>query len=91
MSEARAGCPICGMEVDDNPRYPLAVCPHCASRAASADGRPLRFGNEALSGGFAAFYADTGEPYPGGHDCWIYGVKCYADEAHMGGIVIEVA
>lgn len=39
--------------------------------------------------GFVAEYADTGEEYQG-HDCFIDGVKCHADEARFGGIVIEV-
>lgn len=72
-----------------NPRYPRAVCPDCAARAASADGRRLTFGNVSLSGGFAAVYADSGEPYPG-HECFIDGVRCHADEARFGGIVVEV-
>jgi hypothetical protein len=36
-----------------------------------------------------AWYADTEEPYPS-HECYIDGIHCYADEAHMGGIVIRV-
>jgi hypothetical protein len=36
-------------------------------------------------------YADTQQPYDGGHDCWIDGIRCYADEHRFGGIVIEIA
>lgn len=90
MTDQTTHCPICGAEMPFSQRCPRAVCQSCARRAASPDGRPLRFGNVALSGGFAAHYADTGEPYPGSHDCLIDGVRCHADEAHMGGIVIEV-
>jgi hypothetical protein len=36
-------------------------------------------------------YADTQQPYEGGHDCWIDDIRCYADEHRFGGIVIEVA
>ena len=82
-------CPICSTEVPDNPRYPRYVCDRCAAKAASADGRPLEFFNEGMSGGFVARYADTHEPYPG-HECFIDGVKCWADEARFGGIVIQV-
>jgi hypothetical protein len=41
-----------------------------------------------LSGGYAARYADTGEPYSS-HACYIDGLPCWADEARFGGIVIE--
>ena len=54
----------------------------------SVDGRLLKFGNVDISGGFKARYADTGEEYPS-HECFIDEVKCHADEAHFGGIVIE--
>ncbi len=46
------------------------------------------FSNESLSGGFIAKYADTGEGRDS-HVCFIDGVKCWADEAHMGGIIIQ--
>jgi hypothetical protein len=81
-------CPICSVEVRPNPRYPRYVCPTCAGKAASADGRLLQFGNVDLSGGFVARYADTGVEYSS-HACFIGGVKCHADEARFGGIVIE--
>lgn len=81
-------CPICGISLEPQARYPCYVCEACASRACSAKGRSLAFGNEGFSGGYVAAYADTGEPYDS-HDCWIDGVACHADEARFGGIVIE--
>ncbi len=51
--------------------------------------RRSSFGNDSFSGAYVAVYDDAGEPH-GGHDCRIDGVTCYADEAHMGGIVIQV-
>ncbi|HNW92996.1 MAG TPA: hypothetical protein PKM88_08825 [bacterium] len=50
----------------------------------------MRFVNESLSGGFRAEYADTGAAYHG-HDCYIRGRHCHADEAKFGGIVIRPA
>lgn len=82
-------CPICGAELPPVPRYPRYVCGACASRAASAEGRPLVFGNVGFSGGYVAEYVDTGAPYDS-HACWIDGIRCHADEARFGGIVIEV-
>lgn len=81
-------CPICATSVEPNSRYPCYVCQKCAAKATSADGRLLSFHNEGFSGGYVAHYADTGGDYPS-HECFIEGVKCHADEARFGGIVIE--
>ncbi|WP_313536749.1 hypothetical protein [Sphingomonas sp.] len=83
-------CPICRGRVPINPRYPRYLCSACAARALAPDGRPLRFYNIDLSGGFQAFYADTDAPYPS-HACQVDGIACRADEARFGGIVIERA
>jgi hypothetical protein len=83
----RHPCPICGSSVSTNPRYPTAVCPACVERAVDEHGRPLRFYNRSLSGGFQAVYADSGEEHAG-HECWIDGVRCWAGEAHLGEIVV---
>jgi hypothetical protein len=83
-------CPISGVSFDSIPRYPRHVCEACARKAVAADGRPLRFSNVDFSGGFEARYADTDEAYAS-HACRIEGICCHADEAHFGGIVIEVA
>jgi hypothetical protein len=83
----RHPCPICGSSVSTNPRYPTAVCPACVERAVDEHGRPLRFYNRSLSGGLQAIYADSGEERAG-HACWIDGARCWADEAHLGEIVV---
>lgn len=83
-------CPICGAEVMPYPRYPRYVCHTCAALASSVDGRRLEFSNVSFSGGFIAHYADTGEEYPS-QECFINGVRCFADEARFGGIVIQAA
>lgn len=56
--------------------------------ATDADGRPVDFANATLTGGFSARYSDTHEPYPS-HECMILGRRCHADEAYMGGIVVQ--
>lgn len=83
-------CPICLAEVAWYPRYPQYVCRSCFDKAADDAGRPLKFFNESLSGGFLAFYADTNEKRES-HICYIDGVKCWADEHYFGGIVIQPA
>jgi len=81
-------CPICSADVRPNPRYPRYVCRTCADKAESPDGRLLAFSNVSISGGFTAQYADTGAEYSS-HECFIDGVRCHADEARFGGIVIQ--
>jgi ADP-ribosyl-[dinitrogen reductase] hydrolase len=81
-------CPVCNVHLIYKERYPRYVCNDCVEKATDKDGRPLRFYNQSISGGFAAEYADTREPYKG-HDCYIDGIACYADEARFGGIVVE--
>ena len=89
MNQA-SSCPICKGPVRFSERYPKQVCPQCAARAQDGHGRPLKFRNTHLSGGFEANYADGEcETYPS-HMCTIDGVECKADEAHLGGIVIEM-
>ena len=81
-------CPICFKPISFNPRYPRAVCPDCVSRAADESGRTIEFFNEDLSGGLIAAYRGTGEPYPSDL-CWIDHIPCQAQEAHLGGIIIQ--
>jgi len=88
MSEPTQPCPICSKPVAVSERHPRYVCQNCAGRARSKNGRLLEFFNEDMSGGFAARYADTGETYSG-HECYIDGIRCYADESRFGGIVIQ--
>ncbi len=84
-----SACPLCGQSMPFNPRYPRAVCGECARHACDSLGRPLDFYNEDMSGGFVAVYRDTGQPYLN-HVCFIGGVRCRADEAYMGGIVVQI-
>lgn len=83
-------CPICGEQMAANPRYPHQVCGACVERACDEDGHPLRFYNTSLSGGFVSRYADDGVDRES-HECFIDGVKCWADEAYLGGIIVQVA
>lgn len=81
-------CPICGIEVGWNERYPDYVCGECMGRVVSIDGRPVIFGNRSINGGLMAVYGDTFENCDSNF-CLIDGVRCYAEEARFGGIVIR--
>ena len=92
MSGDVASCPICGREQPALSRYPDYLCRECVSRAATADGRRLDLVNTSLSGGFAARYADNGElaeEESVTHTVYVDGVRCRADEARVGGIVVQ--
>jgi len=90
-SPARAStqkCPVCGQTVNPNPRYPRYLCRACAKQATDEAGRKLEFGNTDIGGGFEARYADAGK-IRRSHVCFVKGIRCWADEARFGGIVLE--
>ena len=82
-------CPICRKPGERSPRYPRYVCVECGQTATDLEGRPLWFTNVSVSGGYEAYYRETNETYDS-HICYVDGVKCWADEAHMGGIVVSI-
>ncbi|MDF0556381.1 hypothetical protein [Kamptonema sp. UHCC 0994] len=84
-------CPICKASINSFPRYPKYVCEDCFKKATDINGRKLNFYNESMGGGYVAYYSDSNnaEEY-NSHESYIDGIKCWADEARFGGIVIEV-
>lgn len=50
--------------------------------------QPLEFRNTAISGGFEARYAQT-QKIRRSHVCFVRGIRCWADEARYGGIVLQ--
>ena len=90
MPMIEISCPICGATTKTLPRYPRRVCGTCAAKASDESGRVLQFFNTSLGGGFIAYYADSHqtETHPG-HICFIDDIRCYADEARFGGIIIQ--
>jgi len=81
-------CPICGAPSSVSPRYPRLLCPACVREATDARGRSLRFFNTHSGGGFEARHADDSSPHAG-HECFVRGVRCRADEHRFGGIVVQ--
>jgi hypothetical protein len=80
-------CPTCGAPASGAPRYPRCSCPACMFEVTDAQGRALSLWNVDATGGFEARYAD-GTRYEG-HECWIRGVRCWADEHYFGGVVVQ--
>jgi len=82
-------CLICSTPVPYWIRYPTAICDRCFAKACDAQGRKLSFYNVSMSGGFKAVVDETQEESED-HARYIEGVKCWADEARFGGIIIEL-
>ena len=82
-------CPICAEEVKANPRCPRYLCRACVGRATDENAEQVHFFQSSPDGRYAARYVATGDDYPS-HECFIDGVKCWADEARFGGIIVQV-
>jgi hypothetical protein len=85
-------CPVCGVEQPALSRYPDYLCRECVSRASTKDGRRLVLVNTGPAGGFAARYADDQqlcEEATVTHVVYVDGVRCWADEGRVGGIVVQ--
>ncbi|MEW9797084.1 hypothetical protein [Alteromonas sp. CYL-A6] len=81
-------CPICDKRLDYFSRYPNYVCKRCEEQATDSSGRNVRYFNVGIHGGITGKYVDNDSPYEH-QECFINGVKCFASDAHTGGIVIE--
>ena len=81
-------CPICNTGQPASSRYPHYVCAECVDLAEDENGRSLRFSNTGFAGGCIAYFSDTMEERAAA-DCFIRGVRCEAEEARFGGIVIQ--
>ncbi|MFD3701917.1 hypothetical protein ACFWUP_02100 [Nocardia sp. NPDC058658] len=94
-------CPHCKQPSIYQQRYPRAVCGHCHDRATDSAGRQVTGFNTHLSGGMIAYFADTVESPDGSPMeecvevtqtgvCFIDGHPATMQEAHFGGIVVEM-
>ncbi|HEY4393685.1 MAG TPA: hypothetical protein VGP64_06465 [Polyangia bacterium] len=88
LASGEHACPICHAPALDSARYPERICPACVLEATDTQGRPLAFANSSVGGGFEARYVDGGAPYAP-HECFVRGVRCRAEEAHLAGIVVR--
>lgn len=87
----RQFCPTCKRYVKVSSRYPNYVCNKCTLLATDKKGKAIAFYNTEHSGhGCAGRYRDSEKAYTS-RTCYIKGIKCEADEAYMGGIVITSA
>ena len=83
-------CGICKKMVNKYPRYPKYVCHDCQteSHPVTEDGVQIEFFNADMCGGFLSKREGASE-YGNEHVCFIKNVRCVANEARFGGIVIQ--
>ena len=90
--EPSGQCPSCGKPCTQTIRYPQALCGGCAQSATDLRGRPVRFSNVSLSGGFIAHHRDDDSVCAQVTDdgrVLIAGIECAAGEARFGGTVVQ--
>ena len=81
-------CPICDKNMIDFERYPKMICHECVLLTTTENGETIKFYNIDHTGGFLSIVNDVkGKD----HECFINNLKCYADEARFGGIVIQLS
>jgi hypothetical protein len=81
-------CPICDKNMMYLERYPKMICHECVELAVNKNSVSIKFYNIDHSGGFISIVNDIkGEE----HECYINNIKCYAQEARFGGIVVELS
>jgi hypothetical protein len=87
-----SNCPICTRPTNRSERYPRTICGSCVqSVIKDEDGHTVTFENIDLSGGFQSLHVGEGNQIikKEEHVCFVNGIKCWADEARFGGIVIQ--
>lgn len=82
-------CATCNRYVKYYEQYANYVCKKCVELATDKAGKSLEFFNITLDGhGCQGKYIETGKLYRS-TTCFIKGIKCFADEAYFGGVVIR--
>ena len=83
--------PVCDQPLENfNPRYPKAICEECSKNLKDDEGFNVSYFNSEMFGGFMSVH-DVNRTKVEKQDqtCYCNVIKCYAEEARMGGIVIQ--
>jgi len=92
MSDAHTKpCPICKASMPLSERYPLAICNAHYGECRDMQENMVTYQNEDEFGGFVSYHT-IGEKIIKRNDgaCFVQGITCIAEEARMGGIVIQL-
>ena len=85
----QTNCPICNEMMNSYyERYPNMVCCKCSGKTITDKGIKIEFYNIDISGGFYSLVNNIKGDI---HECYIDKLKCYADEARFGGIVVQLS
>jgi hypothetical protein len=82
---------VCKKQFINITRYSKIICEKCYDKDIyDKEGNLVKFYNEGIGGGFISEHIiNNKRVVKKEHECYINGIKCYADEARFGGIVIE--
>ena len=80
-------CPICDEQTHLSERYPHSVCSECSGKTFNENNEKIEFYNIDIYGGF---YSIINGERSEEDKCYINGIKCHAQEARFGGIVVSV-
>ena len=84
-------CPICKISMPLSERYPNSICGEHYDECIDSRGNRVTFENEDEFGGFASYHTVENKIVKRNDGtCFVRGITCYAEEARMGGIVIQV-
>jgi len=84
-------CPICNQQMPFSERYPNSICNAHYGECQDLQGNPVTYENEDFSGGFVSYHIIEGNIVRRNDgSCMVRGQRCYAGEARMGGVVIQV-
>ena len=83
-----SSCPICLIRQEPGCRYPNYVCSLCIRSYPPVDinGDLISFSNIDMHGGFCSTINGVDGEI---HQCFINGIRCFAQEHRMGGIIIQ--
>jgi len=87
MENKNKDCPICGDTMLKSERYPNSICSECCEQTVTQHSEKIEFYNIDHTGGFMSVVNNVQGLI---HECYVNNIKCYADEARFGGIVISV-
>jgi len=87
MENKNKDCPICGTNMLNFARYPNSICSECCDQTVTEKNDKIEFYNDDHTGGFISVVNNVKGSI---HECYVNNIKCYADEARFGGIVISV-
>lgn len=84
-------CPICMKSMPVSERYPNSICNAHYAECRDSEGNAVTYENEDFSGGFVSYhYSNNTIVRRNDGTCFIRGQRCFAGEARMGGIVIQL-